>query len=401
MDSRRLSCVYCGIPQFRKSAMVKNSSCGRGRSIGCNRAPSSFHLRKRAFIDYGPESLKIALVAPPLIAVPPVDYGGTELFVAQLAEGLARAGMDVTVYANGESTVNVKRRWIYQTSQWPIKVPERARLRELNHESWAMHDAAPDCEVIHVQSAQALTFSRFLGCGIVLTLHGPHEDHLSEFFSFYPDAHYVCISEAQCAREKMPKMRTIHHGIDTSLYQISEQKQHYLSFIGRIAPLKGTHIAIEVAKRTGIPLKIAGDVQPMYREYFEKKIKPHVDGTFIEYVGLADHAAKNELLSQSKAMLFPIQWDEPFGLVMVEAMACGTPVVAMAGGSVPEVVRNGVSGYICRSVTQMAKRVTDLNLQPAAVRKYVEENFSITHMVQEYVNLYKEVASEHRSISAA
>jgi glycosyltransferase involved in cell wall biosynthesis len=136
-------------------------------------------------------------------------------------------------------------------------------------------------------------------------------------------------------------MRTIHHGIDPSQYDFVERKQPYLSFIGRIAPIKGTHLAIEVAKRTGIPLKIAGDVQPLYREYFEKKIKPEVDGRLVEYVGLADLRAKNELLSNSLAMLFPIQWNEPFGLVMVEAMACGTPVLAMPGGSVPEVVRDG------------------------------------------------------------
>ena len=109
-----------------------------------------------------------------------------------------------------------------------------------------------------------------------------------------------------------------------------------MSFIGRIAPIKGTHIAIEVAKRSGIPLKIAGDIQPAFRDYFEAKIKPHLDGNFIEYIGLADLNAKNELLGNSLAMLFPIQWNEPFGLVMVEAMACGTPVLAMPGGSVPE-----------------------------------------------------------------
>lgn len=345
--------------------------------------------------------MKIALVAPPFIAVPPADYGGTELFVAHLAEGLSKAGVDLTVYANGESTVNVERRWLYEKSQWPIKVPERAWLRDLNHQSWAFSDALRECDVIHVQSAQCLAFSPFLPCGMVLTLHGPHEDHLSEFYSFYPNVHYVCISEAQCEAEKMPKMRTIHHGIDTAQYRLSEQKQHYLSFIGRIAPLKGTHIAIEVAKRTGIPLKIAGDVQPVYREYFEKKIKPHVDGKFIEYVGLADHHAKNELLRNSMAMLFPIQWNEPFGLVMVEAMACGTPVIAMAGGSVPEVVRDGVSGYICRSVPQMVKRVSDLNIPPTTVRRYVEENFSIENMVRKYVDLYQEVLSEQRSRTAA
>jgi len=334
--------------------------------------------------------LKIALIAPPHIAVPPADYGGTELFVAHLAEGLQREGSEVVVYANGESTVNVERRWLYRDSQWPIKVPEQAWLRELNHTAWAIHEANRECDVIHVQSAQAIVFSRFAGHPMVLTVHGPHEARLSELYAYYPRIHYVCISDAQCRQEAVQNRRTIHHGIDLSTYRLVEQKQSYLSFIGRIAPLKGTHIAIEVAKRTGIPLKIAGDVQPMYREYFEKKIKPDIDGKLVEYVGLADLKAKNELLGNSMAMLFPIQWNEPFGLVMVEAMACGTPVLAMPGGSVPEVVRDGVSGYICRSIREMARRVRDLNLNPAAVRRYVEENFSLEKMVSKYIRLYED-----------
>jgi glycosyltransferase involved in cell wall biosynthesis len=334
--------------------------------------------------------LKIALIVAPFIAVPPADYGGTELFVAHLAEGLHRAGAEVVVYANGESTVDVERRWIYEHAQWPIKVPERAWLRQLNHESWAVRDAATDCEIMHVQSAQGLALSRFVNCPTVLTLHGPHEQHLSEFYAYYPDAYYICISDAQCKQESMPRMRTIHHGIDPTLYRLVEHKQQYLSFIGRIAPIKGTHIAIEVAKRTGIPLKIAGDVQPIYREYFENKIKPEIDGKLVEYIGLADNNAKNELLGNSIAMLFPIQWNEPFGLVMVEAMACGTPVLAMPGGSVPEVVRDGVSGYICRNVRDMANRVRSLNINCATVRKYVEENFSIERMVRDYLALYRD-----------
>lgn len=344
--------------------------------------------------------MKIALVVAPFIAVPPADYGGTELFVAHLAEGLQKAGAEVVVYANGESTVNAERRWIYEQSQWPIKVPEHAWLRELNHESWAIRDAEKQCDLIHVQSAQALAFSRFINRPTILTLHGPHEPRLSEFYASYPDTYYVCISEAQCTQESMPRMRTIHHGIDPRQYRFVEKKQQYLSFIGRIAPLKGTHLAIEVAKRTGIPLKIAGDVQPMYREYFEKKIKPQVDGKLIEYVGLADLNLKNELLGNSMAMLFPIQWNEPFGLVMVEAMACGTPVLAMPGGSVPEVVRDGVSGYICRTVRDMARRVQSLDINPATVRQYVEENFSIEGMVKNYLTLYKEALASYSSQAA-
>ena len=338
--------------------------------------------------------MKIALIAPPFIAVPPADYGGTELFVAHLAEGLCQLGLEVVVYTNRESTVHTERRWIYDRSDWPIKNPSHAFLKCLNHGSWAVHEAARHCDVIHLQSAEALALSRFIERPTVLTLHGPHDAKLSEFYNFYPEVNYVCISEAQCKQESMTKMRTVHHGIDLGQYRLVEQKQQYLSFIGRIAPLKGAHIAIDVAKRTGIPLKIAGDVQPMYREYFEKKIKPRIDGKLVEYIGLADLQAKNELLGNSMAMLFPIQWNEPFGLVMVEAMACGTPVLAMPGGSVPEVVCEGVSGHICRSVVQMAKRTRNLKFHPLAVRQYVVDNFSIQRMAREYAGVYETALHE-------
>ena len=345
--------------------------------------------------------MKVALIAAPFISVPPADYGGTELFVAHLAEGLSREGVQVIVYANGESTVKTELRSIYPRSEWPIKIAENAWLRELNHESWAVHDAARECDIIHVQSAPAVTVSRFAKQPVVLTLHGPHEAALSELYSFYPDVHYVSISDAQCKQETMPNMRTIHHGIDLSRYRLVEKKQQYLSFIGRIAPIKGTHLAIDVTRRTGIPLKIAGEVQPVNREYFERKIKPEIDGSLVEYIGPADLEAKNELLGNSMAMLFPIRWNEPFGLVMVEAMACGTPVLSMPGGSVPEIVQDGISGYICRSVRDMAKRVRELNFDPAAIRRYVEGKFSINRMVSGYLSLYNEAVAHSKVQDAA
>jgi len=345
--------------------------------------------------------LRIALIAAPFIAVPPADYGGTELFVAHLAEGLQKSGIEVVVYTNGESTVNAERRSLYSESQWPIKVSEQTWVKHLNHEAWAIEDAAKDCDVIHVQSAQAIAFSRFVNRPMVLTLHGPHEPKLSEYYAHYPKVYYVCISDAQRQAEAMPRMRTIHHGIDLGRYHLVRQKLRYLSFIGRIAPLKGTHLAIDVAKRTGIPLKIAGDIQPANREYFEKKIRPEIDGELVEYIGLADLQAKNALLGNSMAMLFPIQWNEPFGLVMVEAMACGTPVLAMPGGSVPEIVRDGISGYVCRTVRDMANRVGNLDIEPVKVRKYVEESFSVAHMVRNYLSLYEEILREAQTQRAA
>jgi glycosyltransferase involved in cell wall biosynthesis len=346
--------------------------------------------------------MRIALIAPPFIPVPPVEYGGTELFIAQLAEGLRAEGVDVVVYANGESTVGVETRWRYRESQWPIRGESTAMLKDMDHSAWAIRDAAQSCDVIHLHTAQALPCTSFVTTPILYTVHHPHEPPLSELYTRYPDVHYVCISDFQCQQEKMLRMSTIYHGIDLASYKLRETKQQYLSFIGRLAPIKGAHTAIEVAKQSGIPLKIAGEVQPMFREYFEAKIKPHIDGRFIEYIGLADLAAKNELLGNSIAMLFPIQWNEPFGLVMVEAMACGTPVLALRGGSVQEVVREGVSGYVCRSAKDMVKRVGDLHLPPAvSIRRYVEENFALPRMVARYVSLYGNVMKKHAIPSVA
>jgi glycosyltransferase involved in cell wall biosynthesis len=326
--------------------------------------------------------------------VPPANYGGTELFVAHLAEGLQKVGIDVVVYTNAESTVNVERRWIYERAEWPIKVADQAWTRELNHTSWAVRDAVKDCDIVHVQSFQGLAFSRYLDRQMVLTLHGPHDNILSEYYAHYPEVQYVSISEDQRKRESMPKICTIHHGIDLGLYRFVPKKEQYLSFIGRITPVKGTHLAIEVAKRSGIRLKIAGEVQPADKDYFESKIRPQIDGSLVEYVGPANLEAKNELLGNSMAMLFPIQWKEPFGLVMLEAMACGTPVLAMPGGSVAEVVRDDVSGYICHSVREIVKRVQNMGTDPATVRRYVEENFSMGEMVGKYVTLYEESAGK-------
>jgi glycosyltransferase involved in cell wall biosynthesis len=337
--------------------------------------------------------MRIALVVPPFISVPPKRYGGTELFAAQLAEGLSRIGFDVVVYTNGESTISVEKRWIYPRSNWPISTNIHNDLRDINHGAWAVRDASELCDIIHISNAPSLVHSRFVNTPFVYTLHHAHDENLSHLYSFYPDPWYVSISEFQRKLESLPKIRTIHHGIDETRYRLGDGKRSYLTFLGRIAPMKGTHLAIEVAKRTGIPLKIAGEVQPMFQNYFESQVKPQIDGKLIEYMGDADLVMKNELLGNSLGLLFPIQWDEPFGLVMIESMACGTPVLALPGGSVAEIVQDGVSGYICPSLDDMvnrAKKADEFN--PAAVRQYVIGKFSTQRMVQSYADLYMEIA---------
>ncbi len=340
--------------------------------------------------------MRVGLIAPPFIPVPPVEYGGTELFIADLAIGLRSLGIDVTVYTNGESTIPVEKRWLFRESQWPIKGDDYDQLKDIEHATWAISDATKSCDILHLNTALGLTCSRLSQLPFVYTMHHPTDRRLSAAYARLPEVNYVCISDDQRKRESLPNIQTIHHGIDLSKYQLRTEKQQYLSFIGRIAPIKGTHLAIEIAQRAEIPLKIAGEIQPAYRDYFEAKVKPQIDGRFVEYVGRADLAAKNELLGNSMAMLFPIKWDEPFGLVMVEAMACGTPVLALRAGSVPEVVQDGVSGYVSRNVDVLVRHARDLRLSPASVRAYVEAHFSQDRMARDYAALYTRILDERK-----
>ena len=344
--------------------------------------------------------MKIALIAPPFITVPPQQYGGTELFIAQIATGLKNHGFDVVVYTNGESTIDVERRWLYAKPQWPIEGEIYDNLKDLNHSTWAVADAARDCDIIHLNNMPGIPMSRAVPRPFVYTIHHPHDDRLSAFYNYFPQIDYVTISDFQRVREKLPKIRTIHHGIELGQYHLREKKEDYVCFLGRLAPVKGTHIAIEAARLAGVRLKIAGEVQPIFRDYYETQIKPHVDGKQVEYVGEVNLAGKNELLGKARALLFPIQWDEPFGLVMIEAMACGTPVLALPGGSVPEIVRDGVSGFVCRSAQEMAHHIKTLDLAPQQVRAYVEEHFSIERMVRDYIELYQQIAGGRTSKAA-
>src|SRR5262249_20563210 len=335
--------------------------------------------------------------APPFISVPPPMYGGTELFIAQLALGLKSEGIEVVVYTNGESTLPVETRWLYDKPQWPIQGEVYDNLKDLNHTAWAIHDAMPSCDILHLNNVAGLVCSRFLQKPFVYTVHHPFVAGLNEFYGYYPKVNYITISDFQREKLTMPKIRTVHHGLDMSAYRPNLTERGYLSFLGRIAPIKGTHLAIQTAKQAGIPLKIAGEVQPLFKDYFDREIKPHVDGKFIEFVGEADLKTKNELLGNSLALLFPIQWDEPFGLVMIEAMACGTPVLAFPRGAVPEVVKDGISGYLCHSLEEMVAHSRQLDFDPTTVRQYAEENFSLATMVAKYVTLYREITQRDQS----
>jgi glycosyltransferase involved in cell wall biosynthesis len=333
--------------------------------------------------------MRVALIASPFISVPPIRYGGTELFIAHLAEGLEQRGIEAVVYCNGKSTVNAEMRSCYPQAEWPLSSETSGMLKELDHLSWSIEDAAKTCDLIHINSAPAITYSRYVSTPFVCTLHHPHEIAMTRMYERYPEIYYAAISEHQASVHPTLAVTTIHHGIDMTKYRLQKEKEDYLCFLGRIAPIKGVHIAIEVAKRAGIPLKIAGEVQPVFQEYFDTMVKPHLDGRLIEYVGEADLEMKNQLLGGSRGLLFPIQWNEPFGLVMLEAMACGTPVFALPGGSVPEIVQPCISGAISATAEEMVDAVKNTIYEPEVVRGWVEQGFSVDIMVERYVELYE------------
>jgi glycosyltransferase involved in cell wall biosynthesis len=341
--------------------------------------------------------VRIALVAPPFIPVPPVAYGGTELFIAALAEGLVDRGHDAIVYANGASRVACDVRWCYPEADWPLRPEAHGALKSIDHGTWSVRDAIDEnVDLIHLNDAIHVPLSRFTSIPVVHTLHHPYEPELTSLYQRFTDVSYVAISRAQAACEPLPEITTIHHGIQLGNYSYQEHKEDYVCFLGRMAPVKAPHLAIEVARRASVRLKLAGELQPLFRPYWEEQVAPYVDGREVEYLGEADHALKNELLSNARALLFPIQWPEPFGLVMAEAMACGTPVLALPGGSVPEVVEDGVNGRICEDLEEMAEWARDPGVDPFACRRHVEQHFSLDTMVSAYEALYRTAVSRSR-----
>ncbi len=343
--------------------------------------------------------MRVALIASPFLEVPPALYGGTELFISDLALHLERLGASVVVYTVGASTVPVEKRYLYTRSRWPLAGTTGERLREARHSGWAMAEAEKDCDIIHVNDATALSHMPLVHKPVVATIHHAFEPDLAIFYSYYPEVQFVAISRSQARRLRLPGMRVIHHGIDLSKYRFHGRKQPYLSFLGRLVPIKGAHLAIRVARRAGLKLKIAGEIQPPFRDYYEREIEPEIDGDSVEYVGEVDLERKNELVGNSKALLFPVLWEEPFGLVAVEAMACGTPVVALRGGAVAETVHNGVSGYVCQSVNELVKctRMACSKLEPRKAREHVERYFSAERMARDYLALYESLLRRRRA----
>jgi len=337
--------------------------------------------------------LRIAQVAPLYERVPPVLYGGTERVVSYLTEELVRRGHQVTLFASGDSVT---------AARLVAPVPRALRLDPDAPDPLSGHilelaqafERAGEFDLIHCHvDFIAFPFGRLVRTPTVHTLHGRLDlPFLVPVFRHFRDVNLISISDAQrrpVAGLGLRWVGTVHHGLPLEHYPFSPRGGRVLVFLGRIAPEKRPDLAIAVARRTGLPLKIAAKVDPADRAYYEREIRPLLDTPGVEFLGEVDDRTKAELLGEALALLFPIDWPEPFGLAMIEALACGTPVIARGCGSVPEVVVPGVTGYIVDSLDEMVDAVKRVDLiDRRACRRDVEARFTVERMTDRYEALY-------------
>jgi glycosyltransferase involved in cell wall biosynthesis len=346
------------------------------------------------------KALRIAHIAPVATTIPPSKSGSVEQMTSLLTEGLVERGHDVTLFATGDSTTKAKLHAIYphgywhDENMWPWELYEMLNLA-------AAVERAGDFDLIHYEAAyypMSLAFTRLSRTPIVQTLHHSPSEAEVGLWSLYPEAAFVAISNEQARLlSGLNVVATVLHGIDMRGFTFQETPDDYLLFLGRFTEGKGVLQAIEIAKRVGMKLVLAAAEDGYYRE----KVAPHVDGTQIVYFGEADHAAKVKLYGGARALLYPIQAREPFGLVLAEAMGCGTPVAALDRGAVREIVDDGVTGLVFNNLDEMTGglgRVFDLNRR--RVRDQAVRRFGADRMVDEYVAVYQRIAGERRAAGA-
>jgi glycosyltransferase involved in cell wall biosynthesis len=343
--------------------------------------------------------MRIAQVAPLTESVPPRTYGGTERVVSYLTEALVALGHDVTLYASGDSVTSAKLRPGCPRS---LRTDPAAGDTVLVHLQ-TMQDVlaeAPEFDVIHFHTGWC-EFPLFADASLPClgTLHGPLDvPDVQARLRQAPAFPFVSISDSQ--RRPLPEanwLGTVYHGLPEMVLDHRERPRDYLAFVGRICPEKRPDLAIEIARRAGIKLKIAAKVDRVDQSYFETVIAPLLAGPGVEFVGELGEADKMAFLAGARALVFPIDWPEPFGLVMIEAMACGTPVVAFRRGSVPEVVENGVTGAIVEDVAGAVAALSGLDrFDPSRIRAEFRRRFSARRMANDYVMLYQKLLGQRR-----
>ncbi len=332
------------------------------------------------------EPLRLAVLAPISWRVPPRHYGPWEQFVSLLTEGLVRRGVEVTLFATADSVTSAQLSACIPRgySEDPSLDP---KVSESLHIS-ALFERADEFDLIHNSfDFLPLTYSGLVRTPVVTTIHGFSSERIVAVYEKYGErGFYVAISEAD-RHERLHYVATVHHGIDMTAFEPRSRPGSYLLFFGRIHPHKGTAEAIEVAERAGLPLTIAGIIQD--HEYFERAVEPRLDGDRVRYIGPVGPEERGLLLGEARALLHLIDFEEPFGYSVVEAMACGTPVIANARGSMPEIVREGEGGYLVRSLDEAVAAVhASAHIDRLAVRASVERRFDVERMVDGYLDVY-------------
>lgn len=339
--------------------------------------------------------MKVGVLAPPWVPIPPDGYGGIELMLDLLARGLADAGHHVVLFTTGDSTCPVERRWVLEqaeTLRMGVTVPE---LRHVI----AGYDALADCDIVHDHTMAGLAHAaRYPHLPVVTTNHAPFNEEMNAIYAAFSDrAPVIAISHSQAAEADGVRIAgVVHHGLDVDAFPLGDGDGGYYLFLGRMAPEKGARRAALVARQAGVPLVMAAKMnEPLERAYFEDQVRPLLADE-ITFVGEVGGERKLDLLTGAKALINPIRWVEPFGLVMLEALACGTPVVTFHEGAAPEIVDDGVTGFLCEDVDDMVAvlpRVDDIDR--AACRQRAVERFSVERMVAGHVEVYERVIAEH------
>jgi glycosyltransferase involved in cell wall biosynthesis len=348
--------------------------------------------------------MRIAQVAPLFESVPPKLYGGTERVVSYLTEELVKQGHDVTLFASGDSITAAKLKPVCGRS---LRLEGKKVIDPLAHHVRMIEmvaQTAPAFDIVHFH-IDYLHFpvTRRQRVPALTTLHGRLDiPDLAPLYQDFPEMSVVSISHAQ--RAPLPWANwigTVHHGLPEDLYQLNPEPGKYLAFLGRISPEKRVDRAIEIAKRAGLPLKIAAKVDVVDMEYFNSRIRSLLDDPLVEFIGEIGEREKNEFLGNACALLFPIDWPEPFGLVMIEAMACGTPVIAYPMGSVPEIVDNGVTGLIVNGIEEAVVAVGRIgSMSRTSCRKVFEKRFSASRMARDYLKIYRRLITRPAADSA-
>jgi glycosyltransferase involved in cell wall biosynthesis len=351
--------------------------------------------------------MRIAQLAPTYERVPPAAYGGTEHIVHLLTEELVRRGHDVTLFASGDSTTTARLRSI---TPRPVRYGDaRNRLRHAeylqlaNAQACFLEAETGGFDVVHNHAGiEGLALAATSATPVLTTNHNSFVPETQPIWDAYPWAHHGLSAASAATFPSRGALPPIHHGIDVASFPFGDTPEGYLVFLGRFSPEKGADRAIQAARLAGRRLVLAGKVDSANADHFSSHIDPEIDDRQITFIGEADGAKKRQLLAGADALLFPIDWDEPFGLVMVEALACGTPVVGFRRASVPEVVEDGVTGFVVDDVAEMADRIGRLGeIDRTACRRAAERHFDVSRMVDDYERHYAAVVASGRSIREA